>query len=189
MNTQNTRRGFTQIQRVGQTLPDNAPAKGHLAAFTLIEFLVVVLIIGILAAVAIPQYQKAVGVSHIKALFPIARSVLEAERRFYLANGYYTGNLNRLDITPTQGCYENGYRCFYGKVTIQGNTTDSPADGLIVSEDGFPPLYLWLQKKDLCCLARDSSDNKNHTMCKQAMQPLSRTTPITGATYYCIKIP
>ncbi len=30
METTNTRRGHTQINRVGQALPDNAPAKGHL---------------------------------------------------------------------------------------------------------------------------------------------------------------
>ncbi len=35
MKQQNTRRGLTQINWVGQALPDNSPAKGHKSAFTL----------------------------------------------------------------------------------------------------------------------------------------------------------
>ena len=79
MNHKNTRRGFTQIKRVGQALPDNAPAKGHLAAFTLIELLVVVLIIGILAAVALPQYQKAVAKTRTTEAITMLTALINAE--------------------------------------------------------------------------------------------------------------
>lgn len=50
--------------------------------FTLIEVLIVVLIIGILAAIAIPQYQVAVMKSRILPLLSMVRSLAEAERLY-----------------------------------------------------------------------------------------------------------
>ncbi|WP_428041143.1 type IV pilin protein [Candidatus Avelusimicrobium fimicolum] len=71
------------------------------AGFTLIELLVVVLIIGILVAVAVPQYQLAVMKSRVSALMPLLRSISDAEDAFYLANGYYT-HIKNLDIALPQ---------------------------------------------------------------------------------------
>ena len=85
-------RAFTLINRVGQALPDNAPAKGHLAAFTLIELLVVVLIIGILAAVAVPQYKKAVIKSRAVEAMTLLKAITDNQEVYYLNNGKYTSN-------------------------------------------------------------------------------------------------
>ena len=57
-----------------------------------------VLIIGILAAVAVPQYQKAVVKSKNAEMKHIVKAVAEAERAYYLANGKYAINFNELDI-------------------------------------------------------------------------------------------
>lgn len=66
--------------------------------FTLIELLVVVLIIGILSAVALPQYQKAVLKSRLVNA-RIALSALEkAQQEYYLANGKYTADVSELSI-------------------------------------------------------------------------------------------
>ncbi len=68
-------------------------------AFTLIELLVVVLIIGILVAVAVPQYQKAVAKASMNNLLLVGRVLHEAQERYYLENGTYVGNLALLDVS------------------------------------------------------------------------------------------
>ena len=53
------------------------------------ELLVTVLIISILAAVAVPEYRKAILRSRFKALYPLAQSLAQAQEIFYLENGDY----------------------------------------------------------------------------------------------------
>ena len=66
--------------------------------FTLIEMLVVVLIIGILAAIALPQYQHTVDKARYAALMDITRAIADANERFYLVNDRYSTNFNQLDV-------------------------------------------------------------------------------------------
>ena len=67
-------------------------------AFTLIELLVVVLIIGILSAIALPQYKKAVQRSKNAQLKAVLRSIEQAEAAYYLANGKYAANFDELSL-------------------------------------------------------------------------------------------
>ena len=67
-------------------------------AFTLIELLVVVLIIGVLASVALPQYQKAVWKSRAMQLITAVKSVNTAQTAYYMANNTYANSFSELDI-------------------------------------------------------------------------------------------
>ena len=67
-------------------------------AFTLVELLVVILIIGILAAIAVPQYQKAVARADLAQIISLTRSIKEAEELAYLNQGKYVA-INKLDIS------------------------------------------------------------------------------------------
>lgn len=70
--------------------------------FTLIELLIVVLIIGVLAAVAVPQYQKVVEKSRAVQAVTLVKSVRDVAEVYKMANGVYPSSLNDLDISrPT----------------------------------------------------------------------------------------
>ena len=68
----------------------------------------VVLIIGILAAVAVPQYQKAVLKSRLTQGIVFAKGVHDAQESYYLANGFYADSQDELDI---QVICPEGWEC------------------------------------------------------------------------------
>ena len=67
-------------------------------AFTLIELLVVVLIIGILTAIALPQYEKAIEKSKATEAFLGLRAIGQAEKIYFLENGTYASSFDLLDV-------------------------------------------------------------------------------------------
>lgn len=81
---------------------------GKIGGFTLVELLVVVLIIGILTSVALPQYEQAVMKSRLGKMMTTVRDLKEAMELYRMANGSYIIRENvdlydSLDITPS-GC-------------------------------------------------------------------------------------
>lgn len=72
--------------------------------FTLVELLVVVLIIGILTAMALPQYEAAVLRSRLGTVMSNVKRIDDALDLYYIARGYHPANgLEDLDVEIT-GC-------------------------------------------------------------------------------------
>src|SRR6188508_242318 len=73
------------------------------AAFTLIELLIVVVIIGILAAIAIPKFQNTKGKANAASLKADLRNLVTAEEAYFYDNSAYTTDLTALNVRLTTG--------------------------------------------------------------------------------------
>lgn len=83
--------------------------------FTLLELLVVVLIIGVLAGIALPQYRKSVEKAKLAEALLSFKTIKESVERYVLANGLVNGRPEMsiedipLDIELSGGEFEDSF--------------------------------------------------------------------------------
>jgi prepilin-type N-terminal cleavage/methylation domain-containing protein len=75
--------------------------------FMLIELLVVVLIIGILAALALPQYQFVVMKARASEAFVLGKAAYTAQEYYELINGEWANDPGTLDISFPSASFNN----------------------------------------------------------------------------------
>ena len=71
--------------------------------FTLIELLIVVVIIGILAAIAIPKFQNTKGKANAASLRADLRNLITAQEAYFYDNAAYTSDMTELNLRVTTG--------------------------------------------------------------------------------------
>ena len=94
------------------------------SGFTLLELLVVVLIIGILASIALPQYRKAIERSKASQIFPLLKSLGEAGKVYKMTTGKWPSSFDDLDIekpawTGTDSLYGNNSNDYSDHISNQ----------------------------------------------------------------------
>lgn len=79
------------------------PTSRHAKGFTLIELLIVVVIIGILAAIAIPKFQTTKGKAFATSLKSDLRNLSSAQEDYFYYNETYSGAIGALSFKPSPG--------------------------------------------------------------------------------------
>ncbi len=87
--------------------------------FTLIELLAVVLIIGILTAIALPQYRKSTQRAEAMEALVNLKSIFESAKRYKSANSEAPTKLNGLDVSFYDADTENASTFNMGKFTYK----------------------------------------------------------------------
>lgn len=144
--------------------------------FTLIELLVVVLIIGILSAVALPQYQAAVDKARFAKAQVLVGTIRDAQNVYYMANGQYAAAWDELDIavgTPRgeESQYtdvSDGIYCYIGGASnAYGGCAYSVPGG------GRALYHVWWKSGTPSCYATAGNERANK-ICKSVT---GKTTP------------
>ena len=153
--------------------------------FTLIEILVVVLIIAILAAVAVPQYQKAVKKSRATQVDLIINTATKAVDAYLLENGlpqgvvYFTGKNAISTIDMPGDCSKDNY-CYtdVGRVSLTCFSSTCVLE-IVFSyhADGTSdPLNSWLSSQNTTLGLRKASPGGKWTITSLAKINKNSTT-------------
>ena len=137
--------------------------------FTLIEMLVVVLIIGILAAIALPQYRKIILKSRFATIKDNTRVIYEAEQRYYLVNNSFTSDFRTLDIDMPSSCY-------YYALEVVCNLTNKAGEPIL-------QYIMTLPNGTIRCDAYPADTNSlTNKICQE---DIGKTNPNICYTSYC----
>ena len=168
---------------------ENAVNKKFTKGFTLLELLVVVLIIGILAAVAVPQYKMAVGKAQFSTLKNITRSLTESAQRYYLANNIYPRKVADLDIDFN---ITKEYQKHYGLQIITSDGIDCTVwdennqNYVACGKKIFGETIMFYMKRDeripAICIA--FSTDKNDAVNRLCQKETGRTGHFINSSYY-----
>src|SRR5690349_23964395 len=79
-------------------------ARAHRGSgFTLVELLIVVVIIGILATMAIPRFQSTKGKAYLASLKSDLKNLSTAQESFFYEHRAYSTNIDSLKASVSQG--------------------------------------------------------------------------------------
>ena len=157
--------------------------------FTLIELMIVVTIIGILAAIAIPAYRGYMQEAHLNEAKPYLLDIASKERSYMVRNGMYCcsgGNLNETELSQGLNVDLNstGNFCFViicRDSTLCGST--STTSFIAPSQAGDPTVQfeVWAILRDSSATTVSGPQGTTCTMASSKITPTGWVQPSTSS--------
>ena len=154
--------------------------KNNKKGFTLLELLVVVLIIGILAAIALPQYKRAVEKAHAMEAVQTVKTVSDALHRYYLIHNKFPdeqanwGWTKELDIDMPK--ISSHFKYFRGSIYISMYKGDDQLNHLYMISKVIDLDHPWY-KRGLTCNVGIGYENSFYAeICKDLCRVKNLTT-------------
>ena len=99
---------MSEIARHGAALPipHDRWGKRPSAGFSLMEILAVLLIIGVLVAIAVPRYSKTMERAYCRQANDLLMTIYHGERSYFLTTGKYLGGLVACNGSNKNGCID-----------------------------------------------------------------------------------
>jgi type IV pilus assembly protein PilE len=129
--------------------PDSFRRRREIPGFTLIELTIVILIIGMLAAIASYTYRGLVAKARMTQAKTVLAHLFRTEATYYANNDMYTDNVSLLDFDPVQYPYyqisvvlDNGAQSYTGYATgvaaMTGDRWSITTDGIPTQDNNSP---------------------------------------------------
>ncbi|MEC4767264.1 pilin [Halomonas sp. CUBES01] len=106
----------------------------HQGGFTLIELMIVVAIIGVLASIAVPQYQNYVARAQVSEAISLASSAKTAVSEYYITNGSFPDSNTKAGISANDDGTDIGSYVQSVKVENEGKITVAMSSSGVVSD-------------------------------------------------------
>ena len=100
--------------------------------FTLLELMIVVIIIGILASLAVPRFIDAANRAKEAEAMGILGSIRSSQLRYYIDSNAYTGTIGNLDLSLT-----SNPSAYYTYSALDGSTANNIGQAEAVSGTGL----------------------------------------------------
>ena len=135
-------------------------------AFTLIELLVLVVIIGILTALAVPAYENAIAKTRAMQLVTAIKVISNAENRYFLEANEFATDPTLLDIGYPLSSDEKKFEFHFGTCNFT-HVTDGEPHAECQLEKPHLTLHQFMKTNRMNCYSHSDDNYKADFVCQE----------------------